>query len=52
MANAIDTEYMPPQFIDLDPPVALLTADERALLLAWCAQGAPLTGSATCTAEP
>jgi uncharacterized membrane protein len=52
MANAIDTDYMPPQFIDLDPPVAPLSAGERALLLAWCAQGAPLTGSATCSPEP
>jgi hypothetical protein len=52
MANAIDTEYMPPQFIDLDPPVALLTTDERALLLAWCAQGAPLNGSETCPGDP
>ena len=52
MASAVDSEYMPPQFLKLDPPVALLTADERATLLAWCSQGALLIGSATCSADP
>ncbi|HEY5375132.1 MAG TPA: hypothetical protein VIK01_15730 [Polyangiaceae bacterium] len=52
MASAVDVEYMPPQFIELAPPVALLTADERAALLAWCSQGAPLIGSATCSGDP
>jgi hypothetical protein len=51
MVSAVDSEYMPPQFLKLDPPVALLTADERATLLAWCSQGAPLIGSATCSAD-
>jgi hypothetical protein len=52
MASAVDSEYMPPQFLTLEPPVALLTADERATLLAWCSRGAPLIGSATCSAAP
>ena len=52
IADAVDTQYMPPQFIALEPPVALLTADERTMLLAWCSQGAPLVGSATCSADP
>jgi uncharacterized membrane protein len=51
MASAVDAEYMPPQFIELAPPVALLTADERTALLAWCSQGAPLIGSATCSGD-
>jgi len=52
IASAVDTEYMPPQFIELAPPVAPLSADERTALLAWCSQGAPLIGSATCSSAP
>lgn len=50
MASAIDSEYMPPQFITLDPPVLPLTADERATLLAWCAQGAVSNEDTVCAA--
>jgi uncharacterized membrane protein len=52
IASAVDAEYMPPQFLELAPPVLLLTADERTALLAWCSQGAPLSGSATCSGDP
>jgi len=34
MLSTIDSEHMPPQLLALEPPVALLTADERATLLA------------------
>jgi uncharacterized membrane protein len=52
IADAVGSEYMPPQFIELAPAVALLTTDERATLLAWCAQGALLGGSSTCPNDP
>jgi uncharacterized membrane protein len=48
MASVIDSGYMPPQFIVLDPPVQPLTETERATLLAWCSLGAPPSGSASC----
>jgi uncharacterized membrane protein len=49
MAAVIDSKYMPPQFIELDPPVEPLTAEERASLLAWCSQGATLNESDSCS---
>jgi uncharacterized membrane protein len=52
IASDVESEYMPPQFIELDPAVAPLSAHERTTLLDWCAQGAPLTGSATCPTDP
>jgi hypothetical protein len=51
VASAVESSYMPPQFIELVPAVLLLTEDERTALLAWCAQGAPLVGSASCPSE-
>lgn len=41
MAKAIESDLMPPGFIELDPPVESLSDDERSLLLSWCERGAP-----------
>jgi uncharacterized membrane protein len=41
LQQAIEGDAMPPSFIQLDPPVEPLTEGEKALLLAWCADGAP-----------
>jgi len=48
IADAVETEYMPPQFIALSPPVVPLTPEERSTLLAWCMQGAPLNDDTSC----
>ena len=42
MKAALETEYMPPQFLQLTPPVAPLTADESATLLTWLSGEPPL----------
>jgi len=47
MSEAVTSNYMPAQFLKLDPPVEPLTADERSLLLGWLNQGAPL-GDGAC----
>jgi uncharacterized membrane protein len=52
MAAVIDSGYMPPKFMKLDPPVEPLTAAERATLLDWCAQGAPQGAADSCPATP
>jgi uncharacterized membrane protein len=39
--QVVSRDEMPPTFIELDPPVMPLLADEKQLLLDWCAAGAP-----------
>jgi uncharacterized membrane protein len=51
IAAAVMSDFMPPSFLALEPPVAALTGEERALLLDWCADGAP-RGDAECAAAP
>jgi uncharacterized membrane protein len=48
IAKAIEQQSMPPQGIELDPPVEPLREEERTTILVWCAQGGRLTGSASC----
>jgi hypothetical protein len=48
IASALESELMPPSYLELEPPVLALQEDERALLLAWCEQGAPGDGSDEC----
>ena len=52
MAVAVEQETMPAQYLELDPPVEPLQDDERATVLAWCANGGLLTGSAVCDPAP
>ena len=52
IAHALDKQLMPPQSVKLDPPVEPLTDAERATILNWCAQSAPLTGGAACADTP
>ena len=39
--GAVSADFMPPTFIELEPPVEPLTEQERAVLLRWCSLGAP-----------
>jgi uncharacterized membrane protein len=48
---ALASDYMPPTFLELDPPVTPLTDDERSLLLAWCVSGAPGAADTECAAD-
>ena len=48
IARAVEQATMPAQYLKLDPPVEALQDDERATLLAWCANGGLLTGDAVC----
>jgi len=52
MAVAVEQETMPAQYLELTPPVEPLQDDERATVLAWCADGGLLTGSAVCDPAP
>jgi hypothetical protein len=47
MKDAIESDYMPPNFLKLDPEVEPLTDAERALLLTWLS-GQPPLDSAKC----
>jgi uncharacterized membrane protein len=46
--DAVESEYMPPTFLKLDPPVEPLTSNERAVLLDWAEAGAAPTDGTTC----
>jgi hypothetical protein len=48
MQAAIESEFMPPVELPLDPPVEPLTAGEKARLLAWLADGARDVGGTQC----
>jgi len=45
MKAALEAEYMPPQFLELSPPVEALTESESATLLAWLSAQPPLDSS-------
>lgn len=51
VASAVESERMPPTYLDLDPPVEALEAEASALLLAWCEQGAPGNSGDGCATE-
>jgi uncharacterized membrane protein len=46
--DAVESEYMPPTFLKLDPPVEALTDNERQLLLDWSAANGEPTGGTSC----
>lgn len=50
MHQAVETDYMPFKTTDISPPVAPLTAEEKATLLAWTAACAP-AGSRACASD-
>jgi len=54
MAAALDRDFMPPQWLDVDPPVEPLPCGEKATLLAWIDQGAAPApkDDASCLATP
>lgn len=39
--HALDTEFMPPTWLQVDPPVEPLTCEEKLTLLTWLEAGAP-----------
>lgn len=41
MGEAVDRDFMPPLWLEVDPPVERLSCSEKATLLAWVDQGAP-----------
>jgi hypothetical protein len=45
---ALTSDFMPPTFIDLQPPVLPLSEPEKALLLRWCSLGAPPAATDPC----
>lgn len=49
MERAVASDFMPATFIDLEPPVELLTCEQKTTLLAWLEQGAELVGPENCT---
>lgn len=46
--SAVTSDFMPPTFIELEPPVEPLSAPERAVLLRWCSLGAPPAPTGDC----
>ncbi len=42
MRDAVESDYMPPGFLKLMPPVESLSAAEKATLLEWLAGEPPL----------
>lgn len=44
MLNAVDLDFMPATFLDLDPPVEVLTSAEKEELMSWLEAGAPEAG--------
>jgi len=51
MLDAIESDYMPATFLDLDPPVEPLDDVEKRLLLDWLTEGAEPTGGTSCTSS-
>ncbi|HKO53428.1 MAG TPA: hypothetical protein VJV79_37220 [Polyangiaceae bacterium] len=52
IAQAVEEGTMPALWINLEPLVEPLLDEERSMILAWCAHGALLTGSASCAPVP
>jgi len=52
MGAAVERDFMPPQWLEVDPPVEPLPCSEKATLLAWIDQGAapPPEDDASCLA--
>lgn len=47
--HALDTEFMPPTWLEVEPPVEPLTCDEKLTLLTWLENGdPPASGSNDC----
>ena len=51
IAQVIESELMPPTYLELEPPVQALGSEDRQLLLTWCEQGAPGDSSDACAAR-
>jgi len=45
MKTALETDYMPPSFLELEPAVELLSDSERSTLLGWLSSEPPLDAS-------
>jgi hypothetical protein len=51
MLGAVESDFMPATFIDLEPPVEPLDAAEKALLVDWLSRGAEPVGGTGCPSE-
>jgi uncharacterized membrane protein len=51
IAAAVSSDFMPPSFLTLTPPVEPLTELERAAVLDWCDRGAPGPSDADASCE-
>lgn len=48
MLQAVESDFMPATWLELDPPVEALDSAEKALLLDWLARGAEPVGGTSC----
>jgi hypothetical protein len=51
MLDAVESDFMPATFIELEPPVEPLDADEKARLLDWLSRGAEPVGGTNCPSQ-
>ena len=51
MLDAVESDFMPATFIELEPPVEPLDADEKALLVDWLSRGAEPVGGTSCPVQ-
>jgi hypothetical protein len=49
MLAAVESDFMPATFIELEPPVEPLDDDEKALLVDWLSRGAEPVGGTDCS---
>lgn len=51
MLGAVESDFMPATFIELEPPVEPLDATEKGLLVDWLSRGAEPVGGTNCPIE-
>lgn len=51
MLGAVESDFMPATFIELEPPVEPLDASEKALLVDWLSRGAEPVGGTSCPSQ-
>jgi len=51
MLGAVESDFMPATFIELEPPVEPLDAAEKALLMDWLSRGAEPVGGTNCPSQ-
>jgi hypothetical protein len=51
MLDAVESDFMPATFIELEPPVEPLDASEKTLLVDWLSRGAEPVGGTSCASQ-